>query len=149
MSAKKQVKQANNPQQKQVIQRAVSTDNQKMVWVFDSVDTDDCFRFDPNRGDFDAADIFDKLIHYSKRTWSDLKKETHDEGKSKHHFLDKARFSPEAESRISKLHLEERRDQIFSLHLTNRCRIIGLREQERFIVKWYDPEHKFCPSRKK
>lgn len=148
MSARKQVKQANKQRQKQVIQKPVSSDNQCMIWVFDSVDTDGCFRFDPKREDFDAADIFDKLIHYSKRTWSDVKKETHDRGKSKHHFLDKATLSPEAESRISSLHLEERRDQIFSLHLSNRHRIIGLREHEKFIVKWYDPEHGFCPSNK-
>ncbi len=149
MSKKKQVKQANNSQQKQVIQQPVSTDGQNMIWVFDSVDTDGCFRFDPKRNDFDAADIFDKLIHYSKRTWSELKKETHDAGRSKHHFLDRANLSPDAEFRISKLHLEEQRDQIFSLHLENRCRIIGLREHEKFIVKWYDPRHEFCPSQKK
>lgn len=148
MSARKQVKQASIQPHKNVIQLPASTDDQCMVWVFDSVDADGCFRFDPKREDFDAADVFDKLIQYSKRTWSEVKKETHDGAKSKHHFLDNARLSPEANKRISALHLEERRDQIFSLHLTNLCRIIGLREREKFIVKWFDPEHKFCPSKK-
>lgn len=125
------------------------TDNELMLWDFSSVDMDDCFRFDPYREYFEAKEIFSQVIWFSQRTWSELKKDTHDRGKSKHHFLADAVLSNEAERRISKLRLEEHRDQIFSVRLTNMIRIIGLRDRNKFIVKWFDPNHKFCPSNKK
>ncbi len=139
----------NAKREKQTRFEKSSTDNDLMLWDFSNVDADDCFKFDPYREDFEAKEIFSKVIYFSQRTWSELKKDTHDRGKSKHHFLADAVLSNEAERRISKLRLEERRDQIFSIRLTNTIRIIGLREGARFVVKWFDPEHKFCPSSKK
>lgn len=139
----------NDKHKKQTGNEDFSTDNFLMLWDFSNVDADDCFKFDPYREDFEAKEIFSKVIHFSRRKWSELKNDTHDNGKSKHHFLADAVLSNEAERRISKLHLEERRDQIFSIRLTNKIRIIGLREGARFVVKWFDPNHKFCPSSKK
>lgn len=133
-------------QKKQLSISSKSTDGEKMVWIFSEVDNDGDFKFDPHRDDFNSEDIFDKLIYFSKRTWGELRNDTHDDGKSKHHFLADATLSKKAEERISRLKLEESRDQIYSLRLTNKCRIIGLRDEERFIVKWYDPEHGFCPG---
>ena len=151
MSKKKQkvVHQPNAARNKRVIQYDQSTDTRCLIWIFDAVDVDGDFNFDPKRSDFDAEEIFAKLIHFSKRTWSEIKKDTHDDGRSKHHFLNDARLSPEAEKRISRLNLDDQRDQIFSLSLSNMCRIIGLRDHEYFRVKWFDPKHKFCPSQKK
>lgn len=149
MGKKKELQYAPSSSKKHIIQRPVSTDNEHMIWIFSEVDVDGLFRFDAYRKDFRADEIFDKLIQFSKRTWSELKKETHDKGKSSHHFLSDTMLSREAEERISCLRLDERRDQIFSVHLNNKCRIIGLRDGAKFIVKWYDPEHQFCPSTKR
>jgi hypothetical protein len=32
------------------------------------------------------------------------------------------------------------------MRLNSETRVIGLREGERFIVKWFDPNHGFCPQ---
>lgn len=144
----KKLKGLDKAQGKRIASVPVSTDNQKMIWVFDSVDVDGIFCFDPHREDFDAEDIFDKLLNFSKKSWSELRRETHDYGKSKHHFLADAELSKEAEERIAKLHLEDDRDRIYSLRLENLTRIIGIRDGEKFVVKWYDPKHQFCPSSK-
>lgn len=145
----KKLKGISREQSKRLVITSASSENERMVWIFSDVDMDGPFRFDPNREDFDHKRVLDALIQYSKRTWAEVKKDTHDGAKSKHHFLSDATLSREAEERISRLKLEEDRDQIYSLHLTNQLRIIGLRKQERFIVKWYDPKHQFCPSTKK
>lgn len=148
MANNKQLKRSNVKQSRQIVQPYASSDGERMIWVFSNVDVDGIFKFDPHREDFDTEDVFDKLIQFSKRTWSELRSETHDVGKSKHHFLSDATLSKEAEERIVRLHMEEDRDRIFSLRLTNKIRIIGLRDRERFIVKWYDPNHGFCPSQR-
>lgn len=149
MGKKKELQYASSGSKKHIIQQPVSTDNERMIWIFSEIDTDGLFRFDPYREDFCANEIFDKLIQFNKRTWSELRKETHDNGKSCHHILSDSKLSKEAEERIEHLKLNDRRDQIFSLRLNNKCRIIGLRDGAKFIVKWYDPEHRFCPSSKR
>lgn len=62
-------------------------------------------------------------MDYSRMKWQDIETQTHDRGKSKHHFLKSLdSLSPEAWERI--------------------------REWEEFHVVWYDPKHEFCPSRR-
>ncbi|MCL1986575.1 MAG: hypothetical protein FWG64_01190 [Firmicutes bacterium] len=124
----------------------ISTDNRKMIWIFDNVDNDGLFRFDPNRPDMNCADILDKIIQYSKRTWSDIKAEKHDKGKTKHHHLSGDGFSKAALERIHSLKINVADDAIFSIRINNLTRIIGLRDGEKFIIKWFDPAHNFYPA---
>lgn len=121
------------------------TNSKKMVWIFDSVDKAGMFNFDPLRDDMDSKKILTKVIEYSDRTWQEVMSETHDRSKSKNHFLDYDGICSEAQQRIRSLHLEEDIDCLFSLRIENKIRIIGFRKEERFIVKWYDPEHQFYP----
>jgi len=39
-------------------------------------------------------------------------------------------------------------DSIFSFALTNKIRLIGLKEGRVFYVIWYDPNHDFYPVNK-
>jgi len=84
-----------------------STDNLNQIWVFDSVDRDGHFRFDPSRVDMNCRDILEKVVDYSRRTWQDIKTETHGrDNKSKHHILNVGSLSEKARSRIRHLDLE-------------------------------------------
>ena len=82
-------------------------------------------------------------------TWREILQQTHDGGKSKHHFLRYESLSGEAQMRLQSKKLEEASDSIFSFALTNLLRIIGIRDKEKFHVLWYDPEHKVCPSKRR
>ena len=126
-----------------------STDACKIVWCFDDLDTAGAFAFNLTREDFDYKEVLQKIIAYSNMTWSEVKRQTHDNGKSKHHFLEPETLSPSARERIRVKRLEERSDSIFSFALQNRLRIIGYRENEMFHAVWYDPQHEFCPSHRK
>ena len=77
----------------------VSTDNLKVIWAFDNIDKDGFFGFDVERDDFYHKEVLSKIINYSNMTWSEIKRQTHDDGKSKHHILNFYGLSKEAQER--------------------------------------------------
>lgn len=126
-----------------------STDGEKIIWRFDRLDKSGPFAFDLSRSDFDHREMLEKIISYSNMTWTEVKRQTHDDGKSKHHFLEMGKLSRDAVDRISIKQLKEYEDSIFSFAFQNKLRIIGIREGQMFYVIWFDPEHQFCPSHKR
>lgn len=150
MAAKHNKTVANQPyeRKKQVVaQTRYSTDSMVVAWCFDRIDRNGKFAFDINRSDFDAQKIMDKIISYGSMSWNSVKKQTHDKkAKSKHHYLSVSGLSPEAYDRALLLVRDEDMDSIFSFAFTNTLRIIGIRENEKFHVIWYDPYHEFYPS---
>jgi len=97
----------------------------------------------------DCEDVLGKIIHYSMKTWREIKRETHGPAnKTKHHHLDYDHLSDSAKQRIARLRLESDVDNLYSMRLDNKTRIIGLQDREFFIVKWFDSDHRFCPSTK-
>lgn len=148
--AKKTHKKANiSNSKKTVINAGYSSDKEKVIWCFDKIDRSGKFAFDSNRPEFQHKLILDKIIDYSSMTWSDIKKQTHDDGKSKHHMLSLDSLSDDAVERIKAKHLEEYSDSIFSFALQNKLRIIGIRQNSYFHVIWYDSNHEIYPSNKK
>jgi hypothetical protein len=131
------------------IQPDTGTDQKKQLWDFSSVDKEGCFAFIPGREDFDAKDILQKIIYFSERTWANIKQETYGkENKSKHHFLQYDKIYKEGHDRICALELQGDYEAIFSMRFEGKVRIIGIRDGQRFIVKWFDPNHQFCPSQR-
>lgn len=145
-SDKKKVKGAEQRHGKRVTKPAFSTDGKRILFDFGSVDVEGLFRFIPSRDDFEAAKILSAVLDFSRQTWAELRKATHNDGKSKHHFLDAGSISAEGKDRIKALQLDDFTDAIFSLRINGRMRIIGIREGEKLIVKWYDPQHQFSHS---
>ena len=126
-----------------------STDGELCFWTFKNIDRDGRFAFNPNRRDFDAKDLVAKLIGYSSMTWREIKRQTHDNGKSKHHEIDPSGLSKTAIERIKMKKLEENTDALFSFALSNKTRVIGIRKGAEFQAIWYDSEHEFVPSKPK
>lgn len=126
-----------------------SSDGKKLVWAFDNVDRNGPFYFDVEREGFDSKTILSWMIVMSNRTWSEIRRDTHDASdKTCHHYLDFDGMSKEAKERVKLMIPEEDREDIFSLRITNLLRIIGLRKDEVFHAKWFDKDHKFYPSSK-
>lgn len=129
---------------KQIPNESESTDRKKLVWDLNSVDKNGLFCFDTSRKDFSCEKVLNFMLTAGNRTWYEIKTETHDKsGKSKNHFLSYNSITQRGKERISALSLDEQTDSIFSLRLDNKIRIIGIRDGEKFIVKWYDPNHEF------
>ena len=150
LMAKRTRKGYQGPGHKTTVMTVDSSENSKVIWLFDRIDRAGPFAFDTNRPDFQHKEFLDKMISYSSMTWREVRMQTHDGGRSKHHFLsDTDRFSREARERIAEMNLGEETDRIFSFALQNRLRIVGLRERELFHVLWYDPEHRVYPSERR
>lgn len=126
-----------------------STDGKKVIWLFDMIDRSGKFAFDLNRDDFLHREVMEKMIHYSNMTWAEVKGQTHDEGKSKHHLIAFDKLSNDAFDRFKERHLDGYEDSIFSFALQNRLRVAGIRENEHFHVLWHDSGHEICPSKKR
>lgn len=126
-----------------------STVSEKVIWRYDMIDRNGKFAFDLHRADFMHCEVMEKMIAYSNMTWQEIECQTHDQGKSKHHFLSMDSLSKEAVDRFNAMKFDEYSDAVFSFSLRNKLRIIGIRENEHFHVLWYDPNHEVCPSRKK
>lgn len=137
--------------QKKTAQAKLSNEEKRPVWTFENIDKDGKFRFDPGRVDFNCCDFLTKMLAFSSMTWSEIKKQTHDNGKSKHHFLDARALSKEAEKRIETKGLIDVQEYIYSFALNNTVRVLGIRypNTDIFSVVWYDANHEFSISFKK
>lgn len=126
-----------------------SYDRERPVWIFTEIDRSGEFAFDMHRIDKDSYEILDKIINYSSMTWGEIQRQTHDDKRSKHHYLSPDTLSETARKRLIAKRLEDRSDDIFSFAFNNLLRIVGYRDKEKFYVLWYDPNHEVCPSSKK
>ena len=128
----------------------LNSEQQVVLWSFDKTDKEGDFCFSSKELRNYSADILRFLMSVNSQKWHQIRKTTHDGGKSKHHFLDWDSLSQKAKKRIEKLHLNEDADRIFSFALNNTLRVIGIRDQYGvFHAVWLDPHHAFCPSHKK
>ena len=47
----------------------ISTDGEKIIWMFDKIDRSGNYAFDVNSVDFDHKEILGKMVDYSSMTW--------------------------------------------------------------------------------
>lgn len=94
-------------------------------------------QFDPSQ----LQEVFQKIFESQKLTWQDLRN-------NGSHPVDRTDLCPEAQKRLILLQKEDL-DQLFSLRLTGRKRIWGIKEGNIFWILWWDPYHQVCPSLKK
>lgn len=71
---------------KKDVKIALTDTTGKPIFRFEKLDRNGSFAFDINRTDFNAHDFLQKMIHYSQMLWSEIERQTHDNGKSKHHY---------------------------------------------------------------
>lgn len=137
--------------QKNIYSGKHSTDGERVQWRFDKLEKTGKFAFDLTREDFDHRKVLEKIIAYSNMTWSEVKAQTHDKkNKTKNHFLDLSKLSAEGRSSFCSKGFEGKyEDSVFSFAFQNMLRVIGIRENEKFYAVWFDPNHEFCPSKKR
>lgn len=145
----KKTKKDNKVREKRTVITPNSSENKNVLWAFDNIDRGGDFSFDINRKDFNHKLILDKMMEYGTMTWNEVSKQTHDNGKSKHHSINYDALSKQAMNRIIAKQLTQDSDLLYSFALQNKLRVFGIRKNEIFHVLWYDPKHQVCPSVKK
>lgn len=145
---KKVVGSENKTREKTVSGVRYSSNSKTPIWLFDNLDRTGKFAFDLERKDFNYKEFLSKMISYSNMTWGEILRQTHDDGKSKHHILSPDTISKDAIKSIEKKQLIDNVGCVFSFAFQNKLRIIGLKDDEFFHVIWYDPNHEFSVVKK-
>lgn len=84
--------------------------------------------------------IYPKLAGFETMTWGDIK------NGGSHHISIENIIKP-ARDRLEELRMNI--DEVFSLRLSGRERIFGLRAGRLLKLLWWDPDHEIAPSNKK
>ena len=111
-----------------------------VCWRFSSMDMGGPFSF-ANVGGKTWKMLLARMKEWERMTWDEL-------AGRRDHAIEVASLSPEAQRRLQEIGMDDI-DEVFSLHLDGRRRLIGIRDERVFRLLWWDPEHKACPSMKK
>jgi hypothetical protein len=91
-------------------------------------------------------ELVPKLRNFESVKWKEIEKETFGKkGKSKHHWVTVDKIIKEARERLEYLKLDDYQE-LYSIRLTGKIRIWGIREFNFFRLLWFDEEHEICPS---
>lgn len=92
------------------------------------------------------AEVFPKLSHFEMSDWNTIEREGYgSHGKTKHHSISVSDIVPKAQKRLAELKLDDI-DSLFSIRLSGKFRIWGIRKFGYLQVLWFDPNHEVCPS---
>ena len=86
-------------------------------------------------------EVLQKIFESQKLTWQELRN-------NGSHFVDRSTLCHDAQKRLVQLQKDDL-DQLFSLRLSGRKRIWGIKEGNILWLLWWDPNHEVCPSHKK
>lgn len=91
------------------------------------------------------TEVFPKLKDFESISWNELEKHTHGKaGKSKHHYVSISQLTTDAQKRLEKLQLDDI-EKLFSLRLTGKIRIWGIRVRSFLRILWFDFDHSVYP----
>ena len=85
-------------------------------------------------------DIAGHLKSFEQRTWGQV-----EANRRRDHAVPLEDLVPRALSRLRALNLDDR-DCLLRLRFTGTQRVWGFRRNALFMVLWWDPQHKICPS---
>ena len=111
------------------------------VWQLSLIDSDGGWGWKKIGKDRWLNLVLPKLRDFEKMTWAEI------EG-SQSHFINTNSISKDAQKRLADLNLDDL-DQVFSLRLQGKPRLIGKRIGYIFQIIWFDFDHEVCPSKKK
>jgi hypothetical protein len=90
--------------------------------------------FDPK----DMQDLLAKIFELQRYTWQELRAKGS-------HLVSVEQFSSIAQKRLREISKDDL-DELYSLRLTGKKRIWGIKSSNILRILWWDPEHRVCPS---
>ena len=114
-------------------------ENPYPAWQFRAMDMEGDWGWEGQEINF--LEIRIKLANFESMKWLEI------EG-PKSHFVKFSSLSKKAQKRLKKLKYDDI-DELFSLRLSGKERLWGIREGSIFKILWWDPTHEVCLSIKK
>lgn len=94
------------------------------------------------------VDLVRDLCSFETMTWGELVKAVGDKSDgNKHHSIPKNKCCKEAQQRLAEIKQDDV-DELFSLRLTNKLRLFGIRQGRVLRLVWHDPDHTVYPIHK-
>lgn len=138
--AKAQPKKTEGRSERQPRMAPESTQQESPTWTLQHLDFDGpwcCKKADPGT----LLRIVERLQALESMTWSEI------EGRSSH-VVKVTQLAKKARARLANMRQDEV-EELFSVRLTGRERIWGIRAGSVLHLLWWDPMHQVCPSHKK
>jgi hypothetical protein len=85
--------------------------------------------------------ILEKMSIFETMMWAEIER-------NGSHDISLSDLCSEARKRLTRIKQDDV-DEIFSLRLTGKQRIWGIRDRNILKIIWWDPDHSVCPSGKK
>jgi hypothetical protein len=110
------------------------------LWAFRIVDLGGPWCWSVLSGDA-LREVLQRMKEIETMTW-------HAVTETGSHSIDVSALSKPARDRLMEIHQDDV-DQVYSLRVTGRRRIVGIRDGGVLRILWWDPEHEICPAPKK
>lgn len=93
--------------------------------------------------------LLQSLKSLETMTWQSILQATHDKSKSKNHPVDIKSLTKNGQNAYLRKfpRKEQQPSEIFSLAITNKIRVIGIRKGCFFNIIWIDPNHNFVATK--
>lgn len=118
-----------------------SFDSYEPSWKFNLIDNNGSWGWSNISGDEIWIILSSRINQKEQMSWANLKA-------SGSHNVEISTLTKEAQKRLTELGHNDI-DQLFSLRLSGKERIWGIRDRFALKIIWWDPEHEVCPSPKK
>lgn len=109
----------------------------KFKWSFRYAELDGPWGWNKISMEKFLKDILNKLQDFETMSWPEI------EGRN-NHSISVEKLDSKAKKRLKELKLCS--IKLFSLRLTNKERVFGLKEENILYILWWDPKHEVCPT---
>src|SRR5680860_465510 len=116
-------------------ERVDAVGNPLIAWRIQDLDPKGLWGWQDVSRDTVVERILSKLAHFETMTFPDIERAVKGS-----HNVSYNQLCRDAQKRLEDL------DQIFSLRLSGKERIWGIREGNVLRILWWDPKHQVCPS---
>ena len=111
------------------------------VWRFSIMDFDGPFGCHTLNAD-KVRTVHKRLSSFESMTWNEI-------GRSNDsHFISVKSIGKDAQNRLAEIEQDDA-EQLYSLRITGKERVWGIRDRHIFKLLWWDPEHEVYPVEKK
>ena len=115
-------------------------DKEPPVWQVSTIDTEGEWGWHQMNSKI-WNEIHKRITNFESMPWVEIYK-------TESHFVSIERLCTSARKRLEDMQLDDI-DRLFSLRLTGKQRIWGIRDRNILKILWWDPNHEVCPSPKR
>jgi hypothetical protein len=123
--------------QKQAFAEVPKVEDRRPVWQLRLVDLEgpfSCKLLDAET----LVRVVRRLGDFESMSWEEI-------GRAGSHTIDVAALHPDARKRLADIRQDDV-DEVYSLRITGKERIFGIRDRWILRILWWDPDHRVCPS---